>query len=182
MQNNETMKAIQLFLAVFCSHFGSGVVSSCKASDQGSKAAVRGLVHACTICWKQVLSQEQKHAPKLTCSCYKWMQTSTGLTELFRTRQAQRVSKLPQKKSSSAAIYHEKWLMRPAHWQTAWLPAVVRFLTLLKTEVCQWTQCHKKCRKQRLPSDVPVKPLPRPTRYTQCCGQHFRQLGSLCGG
>lgn len=27
--------------------------------------------------------------------------------------------------------------MADAHWQTAWLPAVIRLLSLLKSEVCQ---------------------------------------------
>lgn len=40
MQNSENVKAIQLSVAVFSSRFGSGVVTSRKASDQGSKAAV----------------------------------------------------------------------------------------------------------------------------------------------
>lgn len=57
------------------------------------------------LCWKQVLSQEQKYAPKLMCSSYKWMQMSMGLTRHFPTWQVQHVS-FPQKKKNLAQLIY----------------------------------------------------------------------------
>lgn len=99
----------------------------------------------------------QTHVPSLQMDADKH-RTNRTFSHMVRSTRFKASTK--KKKSRSAAIHHEKWLMRPAHWQTAWLPAVVRFLTLLKTEVCQWTQCHKKCSRQSLPSDVSAKLLP----------------------
>lgn len=141
-----------------------------------------GFVHAGTIWWEQFFQPEAEICSQILVPLPQLDAGKHGTNRtFFPTWQAQRVSKLTHthrkkiKKSSSAALYHEKWLMCPAHWQTAWLPAVVWLLTLLKAEVCQWTQCHRSCRKQCLPLDEPEKPRSGPRRHTQSWG---RDLGS----
>lgn len=66
-------------------------------------------MHTCTTGCKQVLSQEQKYASKLMHSCYKWMQTSTGLTELFPHGKLHVFESFHQKNPTAAQLL---WIMR----------------------------------------------------------------------